>query len=249
MTVYRDDLAAAQQRIQGLEAEIESLQRDRPSLRMMAPSQFPQANTSSIATVVAVVVALVVGLIVFRMTALVLAGLVAFLVALFCLVPRGRRLVVRPNEVALLRCRRTRNATWVGPGRVVPIHSSLAVESISLCAQTFTLAMREIRTLDGVVDAKVVAVLAIRKDEEGLERAVGSCVAGPLGAISKAVIENTVAGIVKGTASRDLVTHRRETHHRLQQSCRKSLHELGLDLLMFGLMDVREVVDSASGEA
>ncbi len=241
MSAYRDDLAAARERIRALESEVRSLQRQNEASLQTAGSDLVQPGTSHVPTTLALGGVLVLGFVALRVTTVAPLALGALLLLLLILSLRGRALVVRPNEIAVVRGKRESIPTWVSSGRVARLRRGATAESLSLRAQPLSFTLQGLTTADTTIQAEVFAVLAVRRDDEGIERAVRTFGAGPIEPVSQAALEEAIRTLAKGVPSKDLLTRRGGTCDRLRRACRESLHELGVDLLMVGLSNARVV--------
>lgn len=249
MSVYRDDLTAARERIRALENELRSIQR-REETSLQRPQDLVRPGSSRATTAVALIGVLVVGFVAIRVPAIALVALVAFLFVGILLALRGRTFVVRPNEVAVVRPKGAPASAsapvWVGPGRVVQLKRSAQVDSLSLRATPVSWTVETVQTADGVLDVDLFAVVAVRRDEEGIERAVRTFDTGPISPISQAALEDALrrcASDVSCTQFRDRDAGLRD---RMRRVGRESLDELGVKLVTIGTMDVR-VRDRAEG--
>ena len=241
MSAYRDDLAAARERIRALETEIQTLQRQNETSLQTAGSHLVQPGASHSPTTLALGGVIVLGFVALRVTTVAPLALGAVLLLLLILSLRGRALVVRPNEIAVVRGKHESIPTWVSSGRIARLRRGATAESLSLRAQPLSFTLQGLATADAQVNAEVFAVLAVRRDDEGIERAVRTFGAGPIEPISQAALEETLRAVAKDVPSKELLARRGGTCDRMRRACRESLHELGVDLIMAGLIDVRVV--------
>lgn len=243
MSVYRDDLTAARERIRALEDELTSIRRREATTPDKVPDDLVRPGGSRSAAVVALAGALVVGFVALRVPAIAPLSLVVFLVVALVLALRGRTFVVRPNEVAIVRPRsadpRALPAAWVGPGRVVRLKRSAEVESLSLRATPVSWTSDGVVTTDARVDVDLFAVVAVRRDEEGIERAVRTFGAGPLAPITQAALEDALRFCAKDSPVSHLQERDAGFRDRLRRKGRESLDELGVKLVTVGVLDVR----------
>ena len=137
-------------------------------------------------------------------------------------------MVIRPNEVAILRARDAPAGappSWVGPGRVVRLRRGAAVESMSLRAVPVSWTAVDVETEDARLDVDLFAVVAVRRDEEGIERAVRTFGAGPVAPITQAALEDALRRCAKSTPSAELHGHDAGLRDRLRRKGRESLEE------------------------
>lgn len=236
MSAYRDDLIAARERIRALEAELQSLQRRDPP---QTARKLVQADGAYSPILLPLVAVLLLGFVALRVTAVAPVALGAALLTLLIFSLRGRSIVVRPNEVAVVRGRnRQELPVWVGPGRMVRLKRFATTESLSLRAMPISFTVQGLPTADDWFDVDLFAVVAVRRDEEGIDRAVRTCDGGSLEQIAQAALEDSLRSCAAPMPSSEL---RGDTaaRDRLRRISRESLHELGLELLLIGFLDIR----------
>lgn len=241
MSAYRDDLTAARERIRALEAELQSLQRrDAPQ----TSRALVQADSAYSPVVFPLIAVLLLGFLALRVTAVAPVAVGAALLTLLIFSLRGRSIVVRPNEVAVVRGKnKDERPMWVGPGRIVRLKRFATTESLSLRAMPISFAVQGLPTADDWFDVDVFAVVAVRRDEEGIDRAVRTFDGGALDQIAQAALDDALRGCAEKTPSSELLTSA-SARDRLRKAGREALHELGLELLQVGFLDVRPHVTS-----
>ncbi len=244
MNVYRDDLTAARQRIRALEDELKSIQRREATPLTSGARSLARPGSSRASAAFAIVGVLVVGFVALRVPAIAPVALVAFLVAGLVIALRGRTIVVRPNEVAVLKARSKdaseRIQDWVGPGRVARLRRSVEVESLCLRAAPVSWTADSVATETMLLDLDLFAVVAIRRDEEGIERALRTFGTGPLAPLVQAALEDALRACARDTPSSHFLEREAGLRDRLRRKGRESLDELGVKLITIGVVDARE---------
>jgi uncharacterized membrane protein YqiK len=243
MSVYRDDLTAARERIRALEQELQSIQRREATTLQNPAHDLVQTGSSHTSTAIALVGVLITGFVALRVPTIAPVAVVAVLLGFVVLALRGRSIVVRPNEVAVVRPRGAEASAlppvWVGPGRVVRLRRGADVESLSLRAVPVSWTAHDVTTADGRLDIDLFAVVAVRRDEEGIERAVRTFGVEPIAPITQAALEDALRHCVQTTASSDLRGHDAGLRDQLRRRGRESLEEFGVKLVSIGTLDVR----------
>ena len=243
MSVYRDDLTAARERIRALEEELASIHQREATALDTDSHDLVRPSSSRTAALVALVGALVVGFVALRVPTIAPLSVVAFLVLVLVLVLRGRTFVVRPNEVAVVQSRSAQSAqpaTWIGPGRVVQLKRSATVESLSLRALPVSWTSEDVSTADAHIDVDLFAVVAVRRDEEGIVRAVRTFGSGSVAPITQAALDDALRLCAKDTPLSYFLDRDAGLRDRMRRKGRESLDELGVKLVTIGTLDVRK---------
>lgn len=244
MSVYRDDLTAARERIRALESELQSLQRrDDSSMTRTDVHNLARPGQSHATTAVALIGAVFVAVFALRVPVLAPIAIVSVLFGVALLALRGKSIVVRPNQVAILRPKRADASAppvWIGPGRMARLKRPVSMESLSLCAAPVSWTASTVRTRDGSLDADLFAIVAVRRDEEGIERAVRTFGGGPISPITQAALEDALRRCARDVTTADVRGRDAGFRDRLRRLGREALDELGVKLVMIGLIDTRE---------
>ena len=236
MSIYRDDLAAARERIEALETELRHLQR-KNEVPWRSDDSLVQPRSSFGRTALALGGVLLLGLLALRITAI---GPLAADDLLLILSLRGRTLVVRPHEVAMVTVKQGQRYSWVAPGRTAQLRSGSVAESFSLRAIPIFFEMRHLPAVDTALRVEVFAVVGGRLDEEGIERAVQIAATTPMEPVVRAALQEVVREVVKDASYSDLAARTGSLRERLRRECRESLHRFGVEVLVVGWLDVRE---------
>ncbi len=247
MSVYRDDLNAARERIRSLEGELQSLQRreasqGKESQDKNRKSELARLGASHSSTLFVFTGAVVVAFVALRVPVIAPIAAVLVLVTLLLHVLRGRIIAVRPNEVAVIRPKHdalASSALWIGPGRVARLDRAANVELLSMRAHPISFTAIDVATKDAHVDIDVFAVVAIRRDDDGIERAIRSFGSKPITAIAQAAIEDALRRTSRDASSDRIEKRDAEVRERLRRLGRECLDELGAKLVVVGIMETR----------
>ncbi|HNS98052.1 MAG TPA: SPFH domain-containing protein [Polyangiaceae bacterium] len=239
MSIYRDDLAAARERIEALETELRHLQR-KNEVPWRSDDSLVQPRSSFGRTALALGGVLLLGLLALRITAIGPLAAGSLLLLLLILSLRGRTLVVRPHEVAMVTVKQGQRYSWVAPGRTAQLRSGSVAESFSLRAIPIFFEMRHLPAVDTALRVEVFAVVGGRLDEEGIERAVQIAATTPMEPVVRAALQEVVREVVKDASYSDLAARTGSLRERLRRECRESLHRFGVEVLVVGWLDVRE---------
>ena len=260
MSVYRDDLVAAQQHINRLESEVERLRAPDPKNAVVcdetvfeSPAQSGLVGNSFGSGTGCVVPLLAFGFCVyvfrgFSYFAPIIAAIVSIVVSSAILkFLRSRTLIVKPNEVAIVRsARKPRRATWVGPGRSALLRQKSTIQSLSLVVRPFSFDVSGIGSSDGVVDVSIIGVLAVRDDSSGIDLAVRCLLANDLTTLSRPIVERSASEVIGQYSTSSVVAHERGLYYRLQTECETALLPFGVALQTIGLTNVRVAVQPTS---
>jgi uncharacterized membrane protein YqiK len=241
MTAYRDDLLAARERIRALEVELQDRERKDGSQsdRLLARSESVLTNVT-----VPLILVVLLGFLALRVVALAPLALGAAVLTLFIFSLRGRSVVVRPNEIVVVRDKKSGGQTvWVGPGRVFRPARGTMTESLSLRAKPLSFVIQSLSTADDWFDVDVFAIVALRSDEEGIDRAVRSIDGGAMEQIARAALEEGIRNCVKDTPSAEFKTGA-FVKGRFRKTAREVLHDFGIELLQVGFVEVRPLTTS-----
>ena len=247
MNVYRDDLAAARERIRALEQELESVRAREGLVRhegdAITTAPPPVRRGVLGARTVIALGAVIAFAMVLRVPALVPVVVILTAITAVFVASRGRTMLVRPNEVAvhaLPRGSSTATRSWIGPGQMVSVARSAQFSRLTLRALPLRWTAHAAETEDGDhLDAEVAAVVAVRSDPEGLRRAASSLDATTLPLVAQAGIEDALRTCMQGAAARAVTGRDPAFREQLRRAAKDTLEELGIKLLVVGVIEAR----------
>lgn len=240
MTASNDDLANARLRIYQLEQEL-ARGTDSNSLRVGSHNNLVRPDLGRMTSLIPIIVTLAFVILALRVPSFAAVALGAMLVALVLFyVFRGTTIMTGPNELALLKHHSDDTKTaWIGPGHVVRLARGVTAQSVWLNVTDASFSMDDVTARDGIVRVQVFAIVAVRRDNEGMQRAARALQTTSLGAMARAALREAVRGAVEEACVSDVVQDKGITA-KVYQTVGKSLMDLGIELIQISLVQLQE---------
>lgn len=240
MTASNDDLANARLRIYQLEQEL-ARGADSHALCVGSHNNLVRPDIGRMTSLIPIVVPLAFVVLALRVPSFAAVALGAMLVALVLFyVLRGTTIMTGPNELALLKHRNDETKfAWLGPGRVVRLARGVTAQSVWLNVTDASFLMEDVTARDGIVRVQVFAIVAVRRDNEGMQRAARVLQTISLAAIARAALRDAVRSAVQDACVNDVVQDKGITA-TVYQTGGKSLMDLGIQLIHVGLVQLQE---------